>query len=306
MPHNAQLPHLPASGPCARRRSNPRRARGLLPVCLLAIGLGLAACGGDETPTPVAPTSAPEAEAAAAISPLSTAAGPTSTPAGAPSDTPADTPSGQETAPPDPTAEEPSAQASLTEAVGAQPIVTATAVAAQATPDYAPLEVDEGTGCEIESDLDLVGYPDLEERMGCPVSEARFDAIGINEFGDLPPYDRFMLWFSHEKQIYVLFADGTYEVFPDTWEEGRDPTFSCNPLGGEPDSPPLPRRGFGKLWCSDPAIQEAMGTVPREERLCQHAVLQRFEMGRLLACFEDATIRYFRLLDNGAWDVTVQ
>ena len=46
--------------------------------------------------------------------------------------------------------------------------------------------------------------------------------------------------------------------------------------------------------------------MPKEERLCQHSVLQRFSSGRLLACFEDATIRYFRILDNHTWDVVVQ
>jgi hypothetical protein len=48
-----------------------------------------------------------------------------------------------------------------------------------------------------------------------------------------------------------------------------------------------------------------MGTIPREERLCQHTVVQSFENGRLLACFEDATIRYFRLLNDGAWDLLI-
>ena len=50
-------------------------------------------------------------------------------------------------------------------------------------------------------------------------------------------------------------------------------------------------------------LQETLGTIDREERLCQHTVVQRFEQGFLLACFEDATIRYFRLLDVGAWDL---
>jgi hypothetical protein len=70
-----------------------------------------------------------------------------------------------------------------------------------------------------------------------------------------------------------------------------------------PTSPPLPRRGFGKLWCTADGLQDKMGTIDREERLCQHTVVQRFEKGRLLACFEDATIRYFRLLDDGKWDM---
>jgi hypothetical protein len=46
-----------------------------------------------------------------------------------------------------------------------------------------------------------------------------------------------------------------------------------------------------------------MGEIDREERLCQHAVTQRFDNGRLLACYEDATIRYFRILNDGAWQM---
>jgi hypothetical protein len=192
------------------------------------------------------------------------------------------------------------------------PTSTATTVTATitpsnvATPASAPLEAAEGDNCEIESNLDLVGYPNLEQRMGCATEAAIFDPIAINEFGDAQPSDRFMLWFSHEKTIYVLLPDGTYQTYEDTWVEGVDPTYPCNPLGGEEDSPPLPRRGFGKLWCNNPELQEILGAVPREERLCQYAVMQRFQRGRLLACFEDATIRYFRILDDGKWDLQMQ
>ena len=45
-----------------------------------------------------------------------------------------------------------------------------------------------------------------------------------------------------------------------------------------------------------------MGLVEREERLCQHTVTQRFQQGRLIACYEDATIRFFRVMDDGTWD----
>lgn len=185
-------------------------------------------------------------------------------------------------------------------------VTTATVTAQGATAVFEPLQVDEGGNCTIESHLDLAGYPGLEQKIGCPVEEASLDDIGINEFGPGPEIDRFMLWLSDEGQIYVLFPDNSWQSYADTWTEDQ-PTFSCNPFGdAEPDSPPLPRRGFGKLWCEQPELQEIMGTVPREERLCQHAVLQRFPDGRLIACFEDATIRYFRLLDNHTWDLVVQ
>lgn len=187
--------------------------------------------------------------------------------------------------------------------------ITASVDSNGTTAVFTPLEVDEGIQCDIESHIDLTGYPDLEQTLGCPTGEASTDSVAINEFGEGPEFDRFMLWFNTpvepDEQIYVLFPDGTWEGFEDTWVEG-DPTFACNPLGGEADSPPLPRRGFGKLWCSDPTLQEVLGAVPREERLCQHSVVQPFGDGRLLACFEDATIRYFHLFDDNTWAVVVQ
>ena len=245
--------------------------RAPLPALILVTALIVAACGGG-TPAPAAPAAAPEAtptESAAEAPAVAAATSPVATP----------TP--------------------LVEAMLTTPPANGSAV-------YGPLIVDEGGDCAIESHLDLIGYPDLELKMGCAVAEAIFDPIAINEFGDDEPVNRFMLWFSHENLIYVLYPDGSYRTYPDTWEEGVDPTYSCNPVGGEADSPPLPRRGFGKLWCNNPEIQAIMGTIPREERLCQYAVLQRFEEGRLLACFEDATVRYFRLLNGGVWDMQAQ
>jgi hypothetical protein len=258
------------------------------PLLLACVLFAVTACGDDEDPAP-APTdtvavSAPDATAQE--SPLPT---PTMTAAPAVQPTPeAHTPAATS---------EPEEQAATP--------MTVTVAANGSTAVILPLEVDEGTNCDIESSLDLAGYPDLEQQMGCALDTATFNPIAINEFGPGPDYDRFMLWFSDENQIYVLYPDNKWQTYPDTWDESQA-TFSCNPLGGEAESPPLPRRGFGKLWCNDPDLQEVMGTVEREERLCQHAVLQRFETGRLLACFEDASIRYFRLLDNHTWDLVVQ
>ena len=156
----------------------------------------------------------------------------------------------------------------------------------------------------MEYDLDLAGYPDLKSKMGCALSAAKTDPVAIDEFGQGPDYSRFMLWFGEDKQIFVLFPDQTWQAYNDTWDDSQ-PEITCNPLSTPPKSPPLPRRGFGKLWCSVDGLQEKLGTTDREERLCQHTVVQSFEQGRLLACFEDATIRYFRLLNNGTWDLSI-
>lgn len=155
--------------------------------------------------------------------------------------------------------------------------------------------------CTQEADIALANYPDLQALMGCALGPAIFDPVAINEFGPGPDFDRFMLWFSHEGKIYVLRPDKAWQAYPDTWTEDQ-PTFACNPLDSEATSPPLPRRGFGKLWCEHQELQTMMGTITKEERLCQHTVLQPFQNGRLLACYEDATIRYFRVMDDQSWD----
>lgn len=246
-------------------------------ICIvLGVSIGLAACGGGDEPTPTvaAPTATPTA--AAAESAVSAEAQPVTVTASAPTVAAMATPVALSPAP--------SPAAAVTATV---PLTAATAT---------PV-------CAIEPNADLVGYADMEARMGCPLGEATNDPVAINEFGKGPDYNRFMLWFGSEQQIYVLLSDKTWLAYSDTWSEDQ-PEIACNPDKLDPPtSPPLPRRGFGKLWCTVESVRLALGNIDREERLCQHAVAQRFEQGRLLACFEDATIRYFRVLDDGTWDM---
>ena len=210
---------------------------------------------------------------------------------------------------------EPTPPPQPTEAVAVTPLVeetlpavveeTVLSFAALATPTVSELTVVENdTDCSIEYDIDLAGYQDLKLKMGCAVGPSNNGPVGINEFGTGPDYNRFMLWFGGEQEIYVLFPDQTWQSYRDTWDEGQ-PEISCNPMNVAPSSPPLPRRGFGKLWCSVDGLQQQLGTIDREERLCQHVIVQPFEQGRMVACFEDATIRYFRLLNDGTWDLQV-
>jgi hypothetical protein len=243
----------------------------------------LAACGGDDpTPTPTA-TAAPEATATSAES-----ADETATPVD-------DTTMIEVTLEPTPmtsTAENLAADDSET--------ITSASIAIQTTP-----VVEVSRDCEVESDLDLAGYPELESVMGCALAPALSEAVGFNEFGPGPEFNKFMLWLSWEDQIYTLFPTGTWRASVDDWTDEM-PEFSCNPLAGEPTSPPLPRRGFGKVWCDNPDVRDTMGTITVEERLCQHSVIQMFENGRVIACFEDATIRYFKLFNDNTWQAVLQ
>jgi len=244
----------------------------LLPLLLMT------ACGGD--------SAAPTATLAATLVPVATAT--SAAPIVAPTAT---------TPAPSPTP--------TTIAVSVMTNVVASAVTAtvstSATQPVTPVVNADTAPCPQEPDLDVAGYPDLKAKMGCALEAAKFDPVGINEFGPGPNFDRFMLWLSNELKIYVLLPDKHWQAYDDTWHEG-DATFTCNPLQGEAKSPPLPRRGFNKIWCTVPKLPETMGTIVVEERQCQHSVMQRFAHGRLLACYEDATIRYIRLLDDGTWD----
>jgi len=241
-------------------------------IALLLVALVSVACGDAPTPAPapmVTPTAAPV--------PLVPTPAPTATQAASPVVSPLTLSVGDVTT------------GSLTTTAPATQSITISSV------------VDTVADCNQEVDLDLAGYQNLTEKMGCPLEAASFDQIGINEFGPGPEFDRFMLWFGSESKIYVLLPDKRWKAYDDTWSEDQA-LFTCNPLNALPTSPPLPRRGFNKIWCTVENLQTTMGTIVVEERLCQHAVVQRFEQGRLLACYEDATIRYIRLLDDGMWE----
>lgn len=256
---------------------------------LLLMLLFLVACGEE-----VEPTATPDVPLLPTVAPTRTAAA-TSEPAAAP----AVLPTGSSAI---------MSPLTITDSAAVSPLPTLTTTVAVTTAStlsdsavLVPTPVAQPEDCATAVDIALTSYPDLVPIMGCALDAASFDPVAINEFGPGPDYDRFMLWFSSENQIYTLLPSKVWARYPDTWTEDQA-TFSCNPLAGEAASPPLPRRGFGKIWCSDPALQESMGLVEREERLCQHTVTQRFQQGRLIACYEDATIRFFRVMDDGGWD----
>ena len=90
----------------------------------------------------------------------------------------------------------------------------------------------------------------------CPLTQ---DAI----WTAYEPFERgHMVWRSDTRQIYVLYNDGSYEIYEDTWHEG-DPIET-------PGSPPsgfyAPVRGFGNLYAAQPDLRERLGwaTAPEE------------------------------------------
>ncbi len=76
------------------------------------------------------------------------------------------------------------------------------------------------------------------------------------------PFERgHMVWRSDTREIYVLYADGSYEIGEDTWQEG-DPIEL-------PGTPPVglyaPVRGFGNLYVHRPDLHERLGWATTPE-----------------------------------------
>jgi serine/threonine-protein kinase len=84
-----------------------------------------------------------------------------------------------------------------------------------------------------------------------------------------------MLWREDSREIYVCYNSGRWARFLDTWYEGS-PEFSCPELGTQ--SPPVPKRGFGKVWCQDRSVRDDLGWAVDEESGF-HGTLQDFTSG---------------------------
>lgn len=108
-----------------------------------------------------------------------------------------------------------------------------------------------------------------------------------------------MIWASAladqpRKVIYVLFGNGTYQRFDDTWTEGVDPadTGEAPPPGRK-----APIRGFGKVWHNNPAAHNGLGWALGDEAGTS-AQIQRFERGEMLYV---ASTNQTYILAGGKW-----
>jgi hypothetical protein len=76
------------------------------------------------------------------------------------------------------------------------------------------------------------------------------------------PFERgHMVWREDTREIYVLYDDGLYETYEDTWQEGDAVTIEDTPPPGRL----TPIRGFGNLWAPQPAVREGLGWATAAE-----------------------------------------
>ena len=85
-----------------------------------------------------------------------------------------------------------------------------------------------------------------------------------------------MLWRQDNDRIYAIYNTGRWESYNDLWYEG-DPEYSC----GAQQCPPTPRRGFGKIWCTYPAVRQGLGDASNVE-WTDYRVVQHFDNGWMM------------------------
>ena len=114
----------------------------------------------------------------------------------------------------------------------------------------------------------------LAIELGCPLNPGR-DPLST---AYAPFVGGQMLWREDNAVIYVLANDGRWAQYDDLWREG-DAEFTC----GEPANPPTPVRGFGRVWCDQPAVRQGLGAATAAEIGDAGGQAQDFVNGMILA-----------------------
>ncbi len=165
-------------------------------------------------------------------------------------------------------------------AITVEPVVTFTA------------SVTVASGCPITSTHDFgkvyAENPTLREQLGCPVEAERSVAAAEQ------PFQRgYTLWLSDTQQVYVLFNNGNWTSYKDTWREG-------DPIDGKlaPPSDLLePTKGVGKVWRDNAPVKDGLGWATAPEHAFTGAA-ESFDKG--LIFWSDRKVIYV-LYASGNW-----
>jgi hypothetical protein len=132
--------------------------------------------------------------------------------------------------------------------------------------------------------------PTLSAQLGCAINNAATLSSAYQSFEHGA-----MLWLQGTpSQIYLLYPDGRYTRFTDTYDPAIDPE-----SGGE--TPPAgfvePVRGFGKIWRTYQDVRLAFGWATGNE-LGGTSTIQDFGLGRMVSLSQRGEILV--LVDNGS------
>lgn len=129
-------------------------------------------------------------------------------------------------------------------------------------------------------------YSSHQSVLGCPVNVGGTIFMAEESF-----QNGLMLWREDNDRIYVLYNSGSWASYADTWTESMS-EFTC----GTSQSPPTPKRGFGKVWC-DNNLQGSLGNATSAESGADGAA-QDYSGGQII---RSGGGRTYILYSNGSW-----
>jgi len=121
--------------------------------------------------------------------------------------------------------------------------------------------------------------PNIQAGLGCPLSGAATSGSSAYQ-----PFDNgVMFWVSSlgsqpQPVIYVLYNNGTYQRYNDTFVDGVDPSSSG---AVAPEGRLEPVRGFGKVWRDIPGVRDTLGWATSGESGGSMQI-QLFERGEMV------------------------
>ncbi len=132
---------------------------------------------------------------------------------------------------------------------------TSTPIPPTSTP-LPPTPTPQPTPCGIPVASVLAGiYPNHVSALGCPTSGNNTVWMAEEDFERGK-----MFWREDTDRHYVLYNNGNWASYADTWVDGL-PSFAC----GTPSSPPTPQSGFGLLWCNNQGVRDGLGNATTGE-----------------------------------------
>jgi hypothetical protein len=171
----------------------------------------------------------------------------------------------------------PPAQVALPTPTPIQPDAPAEAAAPALTPAAAPLAGEPPVGLYYpEGSLGVVWDANtaMQEALGW-AKEAQPDS---SQAADQSFEHGRMIWVQAQDSIYVIYNDGSWERYADTFEDGM---VERNPAIVPPGGKLQPERGFGKIWREQPQVRERIGWALAPETPAD-VQLHPFERGSMI------------------------